>query len=40
MLKTEVKILVKKGILKDWQVNEVKIVVKCSNRSRIPKLDF
>ena len=24
----------------DWQVNEVKIVVKCSNRFRIPKLDF
>ena len=27
-------------ILTDWQVNEVNIVVKCSNRFRIPKLDF
>ena len=27
-------------ILTDWQVNEVNIVVKCSNRFRNPKLDF
>ena len=26
--------------LADWQVNEVNIVVKCSNRFPIPKLDF
>ena len=26
--------------LTDWQVNEVKIFVKCSNRFRIPKLNF
>ena len=26
--------------LGDWQVNEVNIVVKCSNRFPIPKLDF
>ena len=24
----------------DWQVNEVKIVVECSRRFPIPKLDF
>ena len=27
-------------ILTDWQVNEVNIVVKCSNRFPIPKLNF
>ena len=26
--------------LADWRVNEVNIVVKCSNRVPIPKLDF
>ena len=24
----------------DWQINEVNIVVECSNRFSIPKLDF
>ena len=27
-------------ILTDWKVNEVNIVVKCSNRFPLPKLDF
>ena len=27
-------------LLTDWQVNEVNIVVKCSNRFPLPKLDF